>query len=211
MTAVVVLGKTEARALTEEIRTATEDLAVKLKQAHEQEAWRALGYRSWAAYIDGEFDFSRSRSYRLLSAAKQTQQLAESVGAPVRVREGTLRPVGGSIEVVAQQARANRKSGMSPQRAVDVAIAAVKQALPLKQKRAKRGIPDKASIIRGVIAAHESFNSKTADAEDEEIAVSLDGEERRLYERAVRLAGEFAERGGRILSLDVRRYREESA
>lgn len=65
-TSIVLLAETEARALTERIRQSTHELSGLLLQAHEGEAWRALGYESWTAYIDGEFDFNRSRSYQLL-------------------------------------------------------------------------------------------------------------------------------------------------
>ncbi len=55
-----------ARKVTEEIKTATEDLVRLLHQMQDEELWRHLGYNSWKAYIDAEFDFSERRSYQLL-------------------------------------------------------------------------------------------------------------------------------------------------
>lgn len=45
----------EARALTDEIRGRMEDIAPLVTRAFEGQAWKALGYDSWAEYVAGEF------------------------------------------------------------------------------------------------------------------------------------------------------------
>ena len=55
-----------ARQVTDQIKTATEEVVKLLHQAQDEELWRHLGYSSWKAYIDPEFEFSTRRSYQLL-------------------------------------------------------------------------------------------------------------------------------------------------
>lgn len=90
MTAVVLLSKNKARALTDRIREVGEGFAALLLEAYEGEAWRVLGYQSWAAYIDGEFEFNRQYSYRLLVQGRVNQLLAEA-GSTLRVTEREAR------------------------------------------------------------------------------------------------------------------------
>lgn len=90
MTALVLLDEAEARKLTAEIKSYAGVLWQKLHQAHEGQAWRAMGYPSWSAYIAAEFDISRSRGYQLVSHAKAVQELAEAVGAEVSTFVDTL-------------------------------------------------------------------------------------------------------------------------
>ena len=72
-----------ARKLTDRIR---EDLAppartcVFLLEAHNERAWAALGYSTWAEYVSIEFSLSRSRSYELLDQARVIQVLREASG-----------------------------------------------------------------------------------------------------------------------------------
>ena len=69
MTTDVALTENQARELTERIKTPTTRLWELLAEAHEGQAWQALGYESWKAYIQAEFDMSARHSYRLLDQA----------------------------------------------------------------------------------------------------------------------------------------------
>lgn len=73
----------EARALTFRIRQEGQHLSLLLAEAHERKAWRALGYRSWGAYIRKEFGMSRSRSYELLVHAEVATSLKKAAGLDV--------------------------------------------------------------------------------------------------------------------------------
>ena len=53
------LDADNARALTDQIKTRVESLWELIKQAYHGRAWVALGYQSWAAYCDNEFQTSR--------------------------------------------------------------------------------------------------------------------------------------------------------
>lgn len=114
MAQAVVLTEKKARALTERIRKAGEDFGALLLEAHDGEAWRAMGYASWTAYVDGEFEFTRRTSYRLLTQQRVNKQLAEA-GSDVRVtqREAEVVPRAAQIEQV-EQAVYERRSGPVP-------------------------------------------------------------------------------------------------
>ena len=85
MTSIVLLSENEARDLTERIRNGMTNLATLIMEAHDSEAWRALGYASWGAYVDGEFPFSRVHSYDLIDQGRTIHALTEAVGRPVEV------------------------------------------------------------------------------------------------------------------------------
>lgn len=200
---VVILTTDEARALTERIKVATHNLAAMLKEAHDKEAWRALGYSSWNRYVDTEFQISESRSYRLLSAARIEEELSAQLGAPVTVKERAVRPLAGSVNLVVHEAMANQVGGMTLQRAVDEAVRSVTRALPLKDKPARRSIRDKTAVINAVSAAVDNFEAKSEGYSDEEVAAYLSQDERRALERAVAKAGVFAEHWGELLNRPV--------
>mgnify|MGYP003643768714 CR=1 FL=1 len=67
---VAQLSEQDARALTDVIRTDAKILWSKLLRAYEGNAHGSLGYTSWADYCSKEFDFDKTRSYRLLQAAR---------------------------------------------------------------------------------------------------------------------------------------------
>ena len=67
---VPVLGPSEARRLTDEVKRDAETLWRKLVELYDGGAHTALGYSSWQGYCDAEFGFGRSQSYRLLEAGR---------------------------------------------------------------------------------------------------------------------------------------------
>ncbi len=64
-----------ARDVTEKIKGAVADLWKLLEQMQGEELWRHLGYGSWKAYVEGEFDFGVRRSYQLLHHGKLLKEL----------------------------------------------------------------------------------------------------------------------------------------
>jgi len=69
-----------ARLLTERIKQGLADPSLLLLDAHQGCAWRALGYRSWAAYVREEFGLSRSRSYEMLDHGRVVRGLMSAAG-----------------------------------------------------------------------------------------------------------------------------------
>ena len=72
------LSADAARTLTDQIRRDTTLVYVQLLRAYEGNAHGALGYTSWGAYCEAELQIGRSRSYRLIDAAR----VAEVVQSP---------------------------------------------------------------------------------------------------------------------------------
>jgi hypothetical protein len=86
---VPVLGPSEARRLTDEIKRDTEALWQKLVELYEGGAHTALGYSSWHAYCEAEFGMGQSRSYQLLDAGRVAHALHSTNGetAPLNERQ----------------------------------------------------------------------------------------------------------------------------
>ncbi|GGR00758.1 hypothetical protein [Kitasatospora griseola] len=77
---------THARELTEQLRTAIEDvrtavlvLARRVRAAHRARVWTVLGHRSWPAYAFAEFGIGRSTAYRLLDLAAVAEAIETTV------------------------------------------------------------------------------------------------------------------------------------
>jgi hypothetical protein len=63
-------GPSEARRLTDQVKSDAQALWQKLVELYEGGAWSALNYPSWHEYCATEFGFGRSHSYRLLEAGR---------------------------------------------------------------------------------------------------------------------------------------------
>lgn len=123
-----------ARDLTDRIKRATDQLWELLLEAWEGEAYKHLGYKSWSAYIDGEFDFSRQQSYYLLNQGKVTKALREAGGLSnafdtssanrISIRDAdAIAPV---LPQVTERVRERVASGWEPSVAVETTVAEVR-------------------------------------------------------------------------------------
>lgn len=77
---IVACSPDEAREITDRIRNVTSDLWALLAEAHDRQAWRALGYESFKAYVHAEFAMSKRHAYRLLDQAAVIGALTEAAG-----------------------------------------------------------------------------------------------------------------------------------
>jgi len=89
----VLMSKEEAEELTRGIQSTSSALYVLLKRAHDGKAWAAMGYKSWSEYIEGEFDFSRTRSYQLINQANVIEKIHESSGVQLYITEREARSI----------------------------------------------------------------------------------------------------------------------
>lgn len=71
------LTRAAARALTDEVKADAAELWIKMLRLYEGDAHKALGYSSWGAYCEAEFEMGRDYSYRLLRAARVAEALSE--------------------------------------------------------------------------------------------------------------------------------------
>lgn len=67
-----------AVARAEQIRATAHRLGALLEEANAAKDWQALGYGSWAAYLKGEFQISRSRGYQLIDHERFLRELGPS-------------------------------------------------------------------------------------------------------------------------------------
>lgn len=89
----LVMSKEKASMLTEDIKSTTTALYALLKQAHDEKAFIAMGYKTWTEYVEKEFDFSRARSYQLINQANVIEQIEESSGFPIYITERDARAI----------------------------------------------------------------------------------------------------------------------
>lgn len=83
----VLITENEARELTESIKSTATAICILLKKAHDEKAWKAMGYKSWTEYIDTEFDFTRVRSYQLIAQGDVIKSISEASDADLYLTE----------------------------------------------------------------------------------------------------------------------------
>lgn len=115
------LSEENARALTDTIRSAADVLWVLIARAHAGKAWLALGYATWADYVETEFDMSRSRSYQLLDQGRVVREIESAVpnGTKVMLSEAAARDLKGVLDEVLPEIVA-RTAGLDAEEASDV-------------------------------------------------------------------------------------------
>lgn len=69
----------KARQITDQIRATASNLGVLIVLAHQHKAHKALGYSSWGAYCQAEFDMTANYSYRLIGNISVTRELEAAV------------------------------------------------------------------------------------------------------------------------------------
>lgn len=93
----------EARVITDTIKEHTTAVWNLLIEAHERQAWKALGYSTWAAYVSNEFNLSRSRSYQLIDQARTIHAIEAAVSTVVDISERETRDIKDDLpEVIAE-------------------------------------------------------------------------------------------------------------
>lgn len=124
-----LLGETEisgdfsegrAREITEAIRSAATATFLLLAQAHQHNAHRALGYETWADYVQTEFDMSTQRSYQLLDLSRVIDKITDVVpeGTAVRLTEAQARDIKRELPQVTESIRSAVEGGQDPDEAV---------------------------------------------------------------------------------------------
>ena len=115
------MNKEEASRLTERIKTSVEALWQLIVEAHDRQAWKALGYESWKGYVKAEFRMSESRSYRLLDQGKVIKALeGASQNSPigessvVQVNEYQARKIKPRLKQVTEAVEKKVAEGMEP-------------------------------------------------------------------------------------------------
>lgn len=92
------LTKIDALAVTAKIKAYAGVAWILLWEAHQRKAHKALGYGTWAEYVETEFDMSRGRSYQLISQARVVMEISEAVSTDVDISEAMARDLVGSVD-----------------------------------------------------------------------------------------------------------------
>lgn len=126
-------GREYAQRLTKQIKAAADNLWELLLEAWNSKAYVSLGYKSWSAYVDAEFDFNRAHSYRLVNQGQVIKQLREAAKVSpvgdnfdVRVSEREARDIAPVMPEVIEQVQEQVAAGVPAQEAVRVAVEAAR-------------------------------------------------------------------------------------
>jgi hypothetical protein len=140
------LGPSEARRLTDQVKRDAKALWRKLGELYNGGAHTALGYSSWHAYCEAEFDMGQSRSYQLLDAGRVVDALDSTNGgtAPLNERQAReLAPLLDEPEQIREAWGEVRRLHAEPT-AADVHEAVEKRLTPNPQRAAD--LPRPASV-----------------------------------------------------------------
>jgi phage-related minor tail protein len=160
------MDKADATALTQRIRTAVDGLWDMLLEAHDRKAWKALGYKTWEAYVTAEFSMSRRHSYRLLDQGRVINAVRGATGdlcpsgsqnqtgrghtrtlsapsASIDISEREARDLKPDLPAVTEEIKARVDAGEDPKKAADETIAA-KRAEKEKAKAEAKAAKEKA-------------------------------------------------------------------
>jgi len=97
MTEQARLSRADATALTERVQEEAERTWALLGEAHDGEAWAALGYASWDDYVTGGFDPAVRPAYRLLDRARVGLGVDDAEPSEVELSESEARDLVGQV------------------------------------------------------------------------------------------------------------------
>lgn len=147
--------------LTRQINQASENLAGMLKRAHDEKAWRALGYTDWKSYVAAEIKFSKSRVFQLIDYETIRQELAEStmvdsLPSPTERAARELKPVPPAQRPAVYAAAVEAAGGKQPTaKQVEAAVVEVmepeRKSLPTYTPSVALDIADNAIRMLGTI------------------------------------------------------------
>lgn len=70
------MTKAEALVHVQAVNHAAADMGRHLLELKQREGWRALGYETWTAFLEGEFTYSRQHLYELMKATPVQERLS---------------------------------------------------------------------------------------------------------------------------------------
>lgn len=112
----IPLSSNEARRLVSRINNQSADVRTLVLQMHDGQGWKALGYQSWKACVEGEFVFGRQYAYRLLEAAQVEQRVSPVGDTKLRethVRELAVAPLTRQADVYAAAVKSAPPTGLT--------------------------------------------------------------------------------------------------
>jgi hypothetical protein len=107
------LDEKRAKEITEAIRSAATVTFLLLTEAHNRNAHRALGYDTWAEYVQTEFEMSPQRSYQLLDLGKVINEIEAVLpeGTSIKLTEAQARDIKRELPHVTERISEELSSG----------------------------------------------------------------------------------------------------
>lgn len=196
---IVPLTKTQARRLTDDIKTTAGQLWVLLSEAHNRRAWAALGYDRWEDYVRVEFDMSRSRSYQILTQAEVVKAVAAAAGVVstnVDISEGAARDLKPHLSAVLDEIEgAVEEIEKNPKPAPDAVETAIQRTLNNYREQAKQAAAEAAKKQQDREEFGEFVRQHTPD--------DYGPAEKAADERAISVRQSFIAAMDELLGLDV--------
>lgn len=206
------ITKAQARKLTDRIKTAADQLWSLLLEAHDGGAWKALGYKNWAAYVAAEFDMSRSRSYQLIDKGRVVAALQGAAGdlsTTVDISERQARDIKPVLPEVTQEIRERVERGEEPAQATYEVIEAKRverkpepvakpklAAVPDPDPDGHDDGPTLEELIDEIQAENKQLREEIAAAEADDLVAEA-VKWRRIAENAQRQQGEAMDKASR--------------
>jgi hypothetical protein len=163
----------EARQITDDIKGAAETVWTLLVEAHDRQAWAALGYGSWRDYAMTEFGMSQSRAYQLLDQGRVVQAIEEATGhsTSVELTEAAARDIKPRLRDVTNDIKARLADIADAPDPADIA-AVVADVIADHREQAKQRDDDRAAL---------------SELSDQAVAAGMDTDKDRVRQR-----GEFS-------------------
>lgn len=76
------LSRSEAEDLTKRLSSKSEQLAILITKAHDEQVWVPLGYNSFTQWADRELPFTYARAFQLLNIGVLSKQLQDVMALP---------------------------------------------------------------------------------------------------------------------------------
>ena len=134
-------NETQARQITDAIRSAATATYILLAKAYEKKAHKALGYDTWEDYVNTEFDMSRARSYQLLNLNRVVQVIESATpeGTEIKLTEAQARDIKRELPRITERIE-QETSDLTPEEASERAneIVEEERALKKEEDRVKR-------------------------------------------------------------------------
>ncbi len=172
------MDKAEAQAIPDRIRGHIDAAWKDLVRARDGQAWKALGYPTWEAYVKKEFGISDRHSRRLLDQGEVIAAIEDATGPMGPLSERAARELKDDLPAAVEQIKARAETGENPADAAKD-IASTRREEKAKAKAAKQAEFDrqreeaKAALPDGV------KEQKPAPADDDHDALLAELEEAR--------------------------------
>lgn len=142
---VTLMSESEARQLTSSIQSTAIATCVLLQRAHDRQAYKSLGYKTWSEYIDKEFKFSRARSYQLLSQGNVINEISQASGSDVYLTEKEANQIKKELPYITERIKKETKGLDKPEEKAQKA----KDIIQEKAKDDAKDFEDKTDVEMG--------------------------------------------------------------